>query len=137
MCARPLVAAPPVVTPFSVGKYRRCGRAPSTLRWNALESTRHRLASFSNRSRSVDAGTRPKRVSSSTMARGVAQSSRSASSSPLGSGRSAGSGRKPSKSMMISNVAASNAAVFPPTAFRTTEGTARPTWPHSRNRQRV
>ena len=57
MCARPLVAAPPVVTPFSVGRYRRCGRAPSTLRWDALESTRHRLASFSNRSRSVDAGT--------------------------------------------------------------------------------
>ena len=56
---------------------------------------------------------RPKRDSSSTVARGAAQSSRSASSSPWCKERSAGSGLRPSKSTMISNVAASIARYAP------------------------
>ena len=137
MCVRPLVAAPPATTPFSVGKYRRCGRAPNALRWCDTESTSPRSVSFFSRSRSVEVGMRPKRDISSTVARGDAQSSRSASSRPSRRGRSAGSGRRPSKSMMISSVAASSAAMFPPTALRTAKGTARPMWPRSRKRQRV
>ena len=66
MCARPLVAAPAAVTPLFVGKYRRCGRVPSTLRWCGAESTNPRLASLPRRSLSVEAGTRPKRDRSST-----------------------------------------------------------------------
>ena len=131
------VAAPPAVTPFSVGKYRRCGRVPRTPRWCGTESTRPRSVSFFNRSRSVEAGTRPKRDSSSTVAKGVAQSDRRTSSRPWRRRRSAGSGRRPSRSMMISSVAASIARTLPPTEFRTAEGTMRPVWPRSRNRQRV
>ena len=59
MCSLPLVAAPAAVTPFSVGKYRRCGRVPSTLRWCGTESTRPRSDSFFSRSRSVEAGNAP------------------------------------------------------------------------------
>ena len=92
MCRRPWVAAPAAVTPFSVGKYpmsfgtgrpdasyallRRevppLGRDPRADRWWETESTRPRSASLSSRSRSVDAGRRPKRASSSTVARGAA-----------------------------------------------------------------
>ena len=137
MCAWPLVATPPATTPFSVGKNRRCGRAPKTLRWCDRELANPRLASFSSRSRRVEAGTRPNRDNSSTVVNGAAQSSRSPSSRPSRKGRSAGSGRQPFKSTMISSVAASSAVMFPPTELRTAEGTASPMWPRSRNRQSV
>ena len=69
---------------------------------------------------------RPKRDSSSTVARGVVHSSRSASSRPWRRERRAGSGRRPYRSMMTSYVAASIACTLLPTEFRTAEGTARP-----------
>ena len=73
-------SSPRRTMPCSVGKYLRLGCGPKLPRWCGTESTRPRLASFTSRSRRVEAGTRPKRDSSSTVARGAAHASRRASS---------------------------------------------------------
>ena len=89
------------------------------LRSCATESPKPRSVSSFSGSRRVEAETRPKRDGSSLVAKGVEHSSRSACSSPWPRERSAGSGRRPFRSMMILNAASSIARALSPIEFRT------------------
>ena len=102
-----------------------------------MESASSRSVRLASRSRSVELGRRPKHESSSTVARGVAQTSKSVSLSRSGREGRAWPYARLGELPLSFHVADMRATRFPLKDSSTAHGRRRPTWLRWRKRQTV